>query len=167
MGRAIALRDDYDGPFLRRLAKASKDTGQVRRLLSLAGIYDGSKRSKAARTGGVGLQIVRDWVLRLNAKGPEGLIDGKAPGKRPKLNDIQRQALARIVKDGPIPAIHGVVRWRGKDLALWVFEEFSISLEKTTVGRELRALGFCKISTRPRHKGQNEFAVEDFKKLPS
>jgi transposase len=164
MGKAIALRDDYDGSVLRRLAKMSKDAGQVRRFLSLAEIYDGSKRTKAARIGGVGLQIVRDWVLRFNAHGPDGLIDGKATGKRPKLNDAQRQALARMVERGPIPAIHGVVRWRRKDLALWIFEEFGISLEETTVGRELRALGFRKISARPRHKGQNEFAVEDFKK---
>ncbi|HER27014.1 MAG TPA: winged helix-turn-helix domain-containing protein [Rhodospirillales bacterium] len=70
----------------------------------------------------------------------------------------------RIVESGPIPAIHGVVRRRRKDLAGWIFEEFGISLEETTVGRELRALGFRKISARPRHKGQNEFAVEDFKK---
>ena len=27
-------------------------------------------RSGAARIGGVGLQIVRDWVLRFNAEGP-------------------------------------------------------------------------------------------------
>jgi len=164
MGRAIALRDDYDGPVLRRLAKASKCPGQIRRLLSLAEIYDGGKRTKAARTGDVGLQIVRDWVLRFNAYGPDGLIDGKASGRRSKLNDAQRQALSRMVESGPIPAIHGVVRWRRKDLALWIFEEFGISLEETTVGRELRALGFRKISARPRHKGQNEFAVEDFKK---
>lgn len=32
----------------------------------------------AARIGDVGLQVVRDWVLRLNARGPAGLIDGKA-----------------------------------------------------------------------------------------
>ena len=62
------------------------------------------------------------------------------------------------------PAIHGVVRWRRKDLAHWIFEEFRISVDETTVGRELRAVGFRKISARPRHKGQNEFAVEDFKK---
>ena len=31
MGIAIALRDDYDGAFLRRLAKASSYTWQVRR----------------------------------------------------------------------------------------------------------------------------------------
>ena len=141
MGRAVALREDFDGPALRRLAKASKDAGQSRRLLALAEIYDGGRRTEAARIGTVGLQVVRDWVLRFNAKGPDGLIDGKATGKPAKLNDRQRQALARLVESGPIPAIHGVVRWRRKDLAHWIFEEFRISVDETTVGRELRALG--------------------------
>ena len=130
----------------------------------MAGIYDGGRRTAAARIGAVGLQVVRDWVLRFNARGPTGLIDGKATGKPPKLNDAQRQALARIVESGPIPAVHGVVRWRRKDLALWIYQEYGISLEASSVGRELRALGFVKISARPRHHGQNEFAIEDFKK---
>ncbi len=164
MGKAITLREDFEGAALRRLAKGSKDAGQSRRLVALAEIYDGGSRTDAARIGAVGLQVIRDWVLRFNAKGPNGLIDGKAPGKPSKLDDAQRQALARTVEDGPIAAIDGVVRWRRKDLARWIFEEFGISLEESSVGRELRALGFRKISARPRHKGQNEFAVEDFKK---
>ncbi len=164
MGGAVALRDDFDGLDLRRLAKASKDAGQSRRLLALAEICDGGRRTAAARIGDVGLQVVRDWVVRFNAKGPDGLIDGKATGRPSKLNGDQRQALARIVESGPIPAIHGVVRWRRKDLALWIYQEYCISLEESSVGRELRALGFVKISARPRHHGQNEFAAEDFKK---
>ena len=91
--------------------------------------------------GTVGLQVVRDWVLRFNAKGPDGLIDGKATGKPAKLNDRQRQALARLVESGPIPAIHGVVRWRRKDLAHWIFEEFRISVDETTVGRRIEGAG--------------------------
>ena len=167
MGRAIALREDFDGPCLRRLAKCSKDGAQSRRLLALAEIYDGGRRTDAARIGAVGLQVIRDWVLRFNAEGPEGLIDRKAPGQRAKLNDEQRRALARIVEEGPIPAVHGVVRWRRKDLALWIFEEFGISLEVSSVGRELRAMGFRKMTARPRHKGQNEYALDDFKKKVS
>ena len=166
MGRAVALRDDFNGSDLRRLAKGSKDAGQSRRLLALAEIYDGGKRCDAARIGDVGLQVIRDWVLRFNTKGPDGLIDGKAWGQPSKLNNEHRQALARIVEDGPIPSIHGVVRWRRKDLAQWIFKEFRITLDESTVGRELKALGFVKISARPRHQGQNEFAIEDFKKLP-
>ena len=81
-----------------------------------------------------------------NADGSDGLIDRKASGPAPKLNDAQRRALGRVVKNGPIPATHGVVRWRLKDLAQWVLEEFRISLDETTVSRELKALGFVKIS---------------------
>ncbi len=164
MAAAVRLRKDFDGTALRGNCKATKDAAQARRLLALAEIYDGGSRSDAARIGGVGLQTVRDWVLRFNAHGPAGLIDGKAPGNAPKLDDDQRQALADIVERGPIPAIHEVVRWRLADLAQWIWEEFGISLSETTVGRELRALGFSKLSARPRHYAQNEFAIEDFKK---
>ena len=64
---AIGLREDFDGADLRRLANASKDAAQSRRLVALAESYDGGRRSDAARIGGVGLQVIRDWVLRFNA----------------------------------------------------------------------------------------------------
>ena len=164
MGAAIRLRDDFDGAALRRLARITKSANQGRRLLALAEICDGASRSDAARIGGVGLQIVRDWVVRFNARGPDGLLDGKAPGKRSVLNDAQRRALVEIVESGPIPAIHGVVRWRLIDLAWWLHEEFAVSLDETTVGRELKKLGYVKLAARPRHHAQNEYAMEDFKK---
>jgi transposase len=164
MGAAIGLRRDFDAKSLRALAKKGRDAIQLRRLLALAEIYDGGSRGSAARIGGVGLQTVRDWVLRFNAEGPTGLIDRKAPGKPPKLNDAQRRELAQIIDSGPIPAIHGVVRWRLIDLVQWVWDEFSIRLAKQTLSRELRAMGYAKLSARPRHHAQNEHAAEAFKK---
>jgi hypothetical protein len=113
VGSAIALRGDFDGPGLRRLAKAAKDAGQSRRCLALAEIYDGGARWDAARLSGVGLQVIRDWVLRFNADGPDGLIDRKASGPAPKLDDAQRQALARVVENGPIPATPPGDPWCG------------------------------------------------------
>ncbi|MBY5338670.1 helix-turn-helix domain-containing protein [Rhizobium leguminosarum] len=164
MTLGIPLRDDFDGFALRALAKSTKDAAQARRLLALAEIYDGHSRSDAARIGGVTLQIVRDWVMRFNARGPSGLINGKAPGNQGELSDVHRQALAKIVEIGPIPAVHGVVRWRRKDLVQWLFQEYRISVDETTIGRELKALGFAKLSARPRHYAQNEGDLESFKK---
>jgi transposase len=69
-----------------------------------------------------------------------------------------------MVESGPIPAIHGVVRWRLKDLAMWVWEEFRVSVSETTVSRILRALGYRKLSARPRHHAQAAGAVDAFKK---
>jgi len=141
MGQPIDLREDFDGSALRRSARSSKSAPQARRLLALAHVYDGGSRSEAARIGDVTLQIVRDWVMRFNARGPDGLLDGKAPGKPSILNDAQRHALVETVERGPIPAIHGVVRWCLIDLVQWLHEEFAVSLDETTVSRELKKLG--------------------------
>ena len=78
----IALRRDFSAARLRGLAKKTKDGPQARRLpINFAAIYDGATRSEAAKIGGVGLQIIRDWALRFNARGPEGLLDRKPPGQ--------------------------------------------------------------------------------------
>lgn len=164
MSIPVSLRGDYKGFQLRALARKTKDGPQARRLLALAAIYDGATRTEAARIGGVTLQIIRDWVMRFNARGAAGLLDGKSPGQPSRLNDVQRQAILRMIESGPIPAIHGVVRWRLIDLAQWIYEEFRITVAKQTLSRELRAMGYRKLSARPRHHAQAEGAIEDFKK---
>src|SRR5271157_1539547 len=136
----IPLRADFNAQMVRAAAKRSKDGAQARRLLALAAIYEGATRTEAAKIGGVTLQIVRDWVLKFNAHGPDGLIDRKPPGQPPRLNDTHRAALAAIIESGPIPAIHGVVRWRIIDLCQWIYEEFRVVVAKQTLSRELRGL---------------------------
>src|SRR5918911_469012 len=141
MGAAVRIRGDYEAGQLRELAKRSEDAAQTRRLLALATIYDGGARSEAAKIGGVDLQTVRDWVLAFNAVGPIGLVNRKAPGNTPLLNDAQRRSLARIVEEGPVPAAHGVVRWRLIDLARGGFDEFAIAISTQTVSRDLPSAG--------------------------
>ncbi|MFS0851312.1 hypothetical protein AB3M93_17875 [Novosphingobium panipatense] len=116
MGPAIGFGNDRDEAARWRLVRWSRSAPQIRRLLALAQIYDGGNRSDAGRIGGVTLQIVRDRLIRLDARGPDGLLDGKAPSKRSILDDARRGALAEMVERGPIPAIHRVVRWRLIDL---------------------------------------------------
>jgi transposase len=161
----IPLRADFDAQRTRGAARLAKDGGQARRLLALAAIYDGATRTQAAKLGGVTVQIVRDWVLKFNALGPDGLIDRKAPGQPSRLNDEHRKALAAVIASGPTPAIHGVVRWRLIDLCQWLRDEFKVTLAKQTLSRELRAMGYRKLSARPRHHAQKEGAIEDFKKI--
>jgi putative transposase len=161
----IPLRTDFDAVGVRCCAKKSKDGPQARRLLALAAIYEGASRTEAAKIGGVTLQIVRDWVVKFNAHGPGGLIDRKAPGQPPLLNEAHRAALAAIIESGPIPAVHGVVRWRIVDLCQWIFEEFRVIVAKQTLSRQLRAMGYRKLSARPRHRAQADSAIEDFKKV--
>jgi len=107
---------------------------------------------------------VRDWVLAFNRQGPDGLIDSKAPGARPRLNAAQREALRAMVEQGPTPAAHGLVRWRLVDLAQILFEDHGVSVSEQTLSRVLRAMGFRKLSARPRHHARDPGAAEVFKK---
>jgi transposase len=160
----VPLRTDFDADQLRAIARGTKDGPQARRLLALAAIYEGAPRTEAARIGGVTLQIVRDWVLKFNARGPEGLINGKAPGQPSRLNDAHRAALKRQLEAGPIPSVHGVVRWRLVDLAQILFEDHGVSVSEQTLSRVLRAMGFRKLSARPRHHARDPDAAAVFKK---
>src|SRR5215211_2575814 len=124
MGRAIELRTDYTSATLRLLAKRGKDTAQTRRLLAIAAVLDGASRAEAAKAGGMDRQTLRDWVIRFNEQGPDGLIS--------KLSDEHKGFLAQLVEEGPIPASHGVVRWRACDLIMQLHEKFGISVSDDT-----------------------------------
>ena len=121
----ILLRRDFDAARLRLMARESEDADQVRRLLALAAIYDGGSRTEAARDRRRDVASGARLGAAVQCGGPEGLIDRKAPGKPPLLNAEHRAALAAVVESGPIPAVHGVVRWRIIDLCQWVWDEFA------------------------------------------
>jgi len=160
----IPLSPDYDAAGLRAAARRSKDAKQVRRLLALAAIYEGASRTQAAAIGGVTVQIVRDWVVKLNTHGPAGLVDRRGGGTPPLLGDEHRRALAQAIEDGPMPAVHGVVRWRVIDLCQWLWDAHAVRVSKQTLSRELRQMGFRRLSARPRHHAQAQGAIEAFKK---
>ena len=168
MGQAVAVRSDHTSGEVRQFAKQAKDAAQARRLLAIAAVLDGASRSEAAKIGGMDRQTLRDWVIRFNDRGPDGLINIPSPGVPPKLDATHRAFLARIVEEGPIPAVHGVVRWRACDLIMRLHEEFGIAVSDDTIYRVLKDLGFSHVSARPKAYKQDPEAIEAFKKtLPT
>jgi transposase len=126
--------------------------------------FDAVKVRAAARIGGVTLQIVRDRVLKFNVGGPDRLIDRKAPGQPSLLTATHRAALVEAIERAPMPAAHGVVRWRIIDLAQLLWDDFLLSVSRPTLSRELRALGYRKLSARPKHHAQDPEAIEALKR---
>src|SRR5918997_76948 len=100
MASAVSLREDYSASELRRLAAATKNANQSRRLLSLAAVLDGMNRTQAARIGGMDRQTLRDWVHRFNAHGPDSLVDSWSKGPEPRLSAEQRAEIAQLVETG-------------------------------------------------------------------
>ena len=164
MAAPIDLRNDFDSVSLRHLAKRTRDATQSRRLLALAEVYDGGSRRMRR---GSAASVCRSFATGCCASTPAdrtGWSMGSHRAHPRSSTPITAAHWRRLLRPGPVPAVDGVVRWRRKDLARWLLETFAISLDETTVGRELKALGFAKISARPRHYAQNELAVEAFKK---
>lgn len=96
--------------------------------------------------------------------GPMGFLTARRQASPPILSDEHRQRLSEMIEADPIPAVHGVVRWRLADLMQWLWEEYRIRISEQTLSRELRALNFRKLSARPRHHEKNEAAVAVFEK---
>ena len=164
MGQAVPVRTDYTASEVRRFARRAKDGAQARRLLALAAVLDGASREEAAKIGGMDRQTLRDWVIRYNEQGPDGLINIPSPGAPPKLDDTHKAFLRRLVDEGPIPAIHGVVRWRACDLIMRLHDEFGLSVSDDTIYRALKDLGFSHVSARPKAYKQDADAIAAFKK---
>ena len=139
---------------------------QARRLLAIAAILDGAPRAEAARIGGMDREMLRDWVIRFNEYGPEGLINWSRLA-HPRSSTQQHGAfLARVVEEGRSRRC-SVVRWRGCDLMVLLHEEFGIEVSSDdTVYRALKQLGFAHLSARPRAYKQDAEAMEAFKKIP-
>src|SRR5688572_25854618 len=127
MPAAITVQTDLSAHELRRLAAATKNANQSRRLLSIAAVLDGMNRTDAARIGGMDRQTLRDWVHRFNEHGPDGLKDAWSKGNPPRLSAAQQAELAQLVETGPDRAVHGVVRWRRIDLQRLIAERFGVS----------------------------------------
>ena len=93
MATKIELRSDYNASRLRKIVLRCQDPRQIRRLLALAGVYDGMSRGAAARIGGMDRQTLRDWAHRFNAEGPEGLKNRKGAGPKSRLSGAQLEVV--------------------------------------------------------------------------
>jgi transposase len=162
---ALAItRTELSAEELRGHARRAQDGDQACRLVALALVLEGASRTAAARAGGMDRQTLRDWVIRYNEEGVDGLCDRPRSGRRPRLNAAQLAELAGLVEAGPDIAVHGVVRWRCVDLQAEIRARFGIEISERHVGRLLRRLAFTRLSVRPRHRQADEAAQETFKK---
>jgi len=126
--------------------------------------YEGLNRKDAAILGGMDRQTLRDWVLRFNDKGPDGLLNQKPSGRKPRLSKEQLKDLERLVETGPDLEKDGVVRWRAIDLKRVIEARFGVRYGERHVMKLLNGLGFSHISVRPKHPMQDARVIDAFKK---
>lgn len=165
MGKALTItRTDRTAAELRAEASRSRDGAQVRRLLALAQVLEGRRRSDAAAQNGMDRQTLRDWVHRYNADGVEGLKSRRSPGRAPALSAAQKAELKALVIKGPDPEQDNVVRWRCLDLREQVAARFNVEVHESTIGKWLRQFGLTRLQPRPYHPRKDTAAEAEYKK---
>jgi transposase len=164
MGAPLPIRDDIPAAKLRRLARQETNGRVACRLLALAHVLDGMSREDAAGRAGMDRQTLRDWVIRFNAAGAEGLKDRPKSGRPSWLDDGQLATLRALVLRGPDPERDGVSTWRAKDLCRIVEDRFGVSYTENGMLRLLHDLGLSWQKARPVHPEADLEAQARFKK---
>ena len=100
---ALTIRKDRTPVMLRKLAKAEEDARVGRRMLAIANALDGMSREEAAQAAGMDRQTLRDWVIRYNENGIDGLPTAGAMVGRHVSRRNEQAELYAIVLDGPDP----------------------------------------------------------------
>src|ERR1700679_901859 len=165
MGKALTItRTDCTSGELRALSAKCRDGAQVRRLLAVAMVLEGTPRTEAARCNGMDRQTLRDWVHRYNGGGVDALKSRESPGRTPSLTEAQMAELYQVVVDGPDLAADKVVRWRIAELKDVVKRQFSVEVHQSTVGKWLHQLRLTRLQPRPVHPKKDPEAETAFKK---
>lgn len=81
MGAPFTIQSDLEAEELRRLARRERDGRVAARLIALANVLEGMNRDAAARAAAMDRQTLRDWVIRFNAEGVDGLRDQPRSGR--------------------------------------------------------------------------------------
>lgn len=163
---ALEIRKDRTPVVLRREAKAEGDARAARRMLAIANALEGMSRDDAARSAGMDRQTLRDWVLRYNAHGIDGLYDLWCGGRPPRLDATEQAELLSIVMAGSSPETTGISAYTRDDLAAICAERFGKNFHPSSMSRVLKRLGLSRQKTRPSHPMKNPAAQAAFKKSP-
>ena len=160
---ALTIRGDRAAAMLRKLAKAEANTRVARRLLAIANALCGMSRKEAAEAAGMDRQTLRDWVIRYNAHGLDGLCDCWGDGRPARLEPHEQAELMRIVLEGPCPE-SGLSAYTREDFVRLCEARFGKTFHPASMGRLLKRLGFSRQKARPSHPQKDPALAEAFKR---
>lgn len=164
MGAALPIADHHDASTLRALARCEKNGRVASRMMAIANALDGTTRLAAARSAGMDRQTLRDWVIRYNADGIDGLCDQPKGHNPEKLTDSEQAVLLAKVFQTPDPTLDGTCAWTLADLCDFAEGRFGKRLSTSGMWGVLQRLGLSHQKARSVHPKSNAKAQADFQK---
>jgi transposase len=112
-------------------------------------------------------QTLRDWVLRYNEHGVDGLADRWNGGRPSTFTAAEQAEIVEIVLAGPDVEASGLSAYTLEDLSDICEDRFGKRMHPWSLGRLLKKLGLSRQKTRPVHPETDPVAAAAFKKRPA
>ena len=161
----LPIRTDRSAADLRRHAKREKNPRVARRLLAIANALEGMSRAEAARLAGMDRQALRDWVIRYNESGLEGLKDRWGAGRPSAVSEGELAAIKALILSAALrrsDAEHPA--YRIVDVARLIEERTGRRYSLSRMHRLMQSLNLSHQKTRPAHPKADPRARQTFKK---
>lgn len=153
----------FDNIDFKKLASKQKSIQMKMRLLALAHFKEGASRTQIAKNLKVSRASVNKWVQIFLDEGLEGLQEKPRTGRPAYLTQKQKEQLSQYIKAKAEDSSGG--RLIGKDIHLYIIEEFGLHYHPDSIYNLLKRMGFSWITSRSKHPAQSEQVQEDFKKF--
>jgi transposase len=160
----LTIRDDLTSEQLRRLARRERDPRVGRRLLAIANALDGMSRAMAAKLAGMDRQTLRDWVIRYNAHGVDGLGDRWGAGRPTAVSEGELAAVKAAILQAVCRSGDAKPAFRIVDVAAMIEERTGVRYSVSGAHRLMKTMGLSYQKTRPSHPKADPAARERFKK---
>jgi transposase len=109
-------------------------------------------------------QTLRDWVIRYNAEGTDGLRDRPHTGRPPLLAPEQEEELAQLIAAGPDLERDGVIEFRVRHIREIAARNFGADYTRSGMQERLHRMKLSYLKPRPIHPKTDPEAQETFKK---
>jgi transposase len=121
--------------------RRSQESRYDHRLHAVLLVAQGMSAPKVAQLLGDGTRTVQYWVLRFNAEGLSGLVEGERPGRFARLSESQLERIEAILRESPRSQGMRATLWDGKTLAEWLRRTWAVKLSVRQCQRVLLRLG--------------------------
>lgn len=147
----LLIRDDLSSKQLRRLARRERDSRIGRRLLAIANALDGMSRAMAAKLAGMDRQTLRDWVIRYNEHGVDGLGDRWGAGRPTTVGEGELAAVKATILQAVCRSGDAKPTLRIVDVAAMIEERTGVRYSVSGAHRLMKTMGPSYQKTRPSH----------------
>ncbi|MCC6661456.1 MAG: transposase [Phycisphaerales bacterium] len=137
---------------------------EARRLRAAELLSQGKGTSAVARLVGVTPSCVSKWKKALLRRGPEGLRARPHPGRKPRLNAVQKRRLEALLKKGAVAAGYDSELWTCRRVRDLIGKTQGVWYDFNHVGRILHALGFSVQKPEARARERDDRAIARWRK---